>query len=517
VAMNKQLRERLAPIAFIVAGVLLLATAGWGIVNRQFDVYLKVGLALTVGLVALGVLLDPARVRAAFQGRQVRYGSNAILVSLAVAGILAVATYLAITNTQQVDLTEDREYTLTTESQLVLAELQQPVKLLGFYTPDASSSREYVRPLLDQYKRAGGGKVTYEFIDPRSDPVSADRYGVTRDATVVVVIGDHSEITASSTEQEITGAIVRLANPEKRKVYFLSGHGEHQIDSTDNLGYSEVVGALKAKNYEVESLNLVGQSAVPVDAKAVVIAGPTADIPEAEIQVLKAYAAKGGSLVVLLEPPVATKVTADDALVPYLAADWGVEAREDLIVDLRSNQSLTAVADKYGSHAITERLANLVSYFPSARSLAAIQGSPISLTELVMTGSSSWGKANRESILAGSFDYVPEEDTAGPLTVAMVGENSTTGARLVVVGDSDFAANADYHNYANGDLLINGIDWAAHQDKLISLTPKQSTPRYVTPPTTQVVGLIFLLTILVIPGAVVAAGVIVWLRRRRQT
>jgi ABC-type uncharacterized transport system involved in gliding motility auxiliary subunit len=134
----------------------------------------------------------------------------------------------------------------------------------------------------------------------------------------------------------------------------------------------------------------------------------------------------------------------------------------------------------------------------------------------VVTGSDSWGKTNAESIQAGSFDYVEGEDTPGPLTVAIAAEDSGTQARLVVVGDSDFAANADFYSYANGDLLINSIDWAAHQDELISLTPKQSTSRYVVPPTTQAVGLIFLLTVLVIPGAVVAGGVYVWWRRRQR-
>lgn len=514
--MNKELRRKLPPAAFILAGVALLAAGGWAIVNRQFDVYIKVALAVAVLFAAVGVLLDPARIRAALSGRQARYGSNAVLMSLAFAGILVVVTYLALTNTQQIDLTEDQEYTLTTESRLVLSELQQPVKILGFYTPELSSSRDYVRPLLDQYKRAGGGNVSYEFIDPRSDPVSANRYGVSRDGTVVVAMGEDSEITASATETEITGAIVRLSNPEERKVYFLTGHGEHELESTDGSGYSDTSDVLQAKNYEVAPLNLIGASAVPADADAVVIAGPTIDVPEAEMKLLQDYVAQGGSLVVLLEPPVATDVTEKDALVPYLASGWGVQARADLVVDLRSTIGLSAVASQYASHAITERLSNQGSYFPSARSLAALDAAPSSLTELVVTGSDSWGKTNEESILAGSLDFVEAEDTVGPLTVAMAAEDANSGARLVVVGDSDFAANADFYSYANGDLLVNSIDWAAHQDALISLTPKQSTPRYVTPPTTQAVGLIFLLTVLVIPGAVIAAGVYVWARRRRR-
>ncbi len=515
--MSMDVCRRLAPWAFILAGLALLATAGWGIVNRQFDLYLRIGLAVIVGFAALGVLLDPNRIRHALAGRQARYGSNAVLVSLAFAGILVVACFLAFTNTQQLDLTEDREYTLTTETKLALAELQTPVMLLGFYTPELSQSRDTVRPLLDQYKRSGGENVRYEFIDPRADPVSADRYGVTRDATIVVVMGDHSEVTASPTEQEITGAIVRLANPEERKVYFLTGHGEHELDSTEADGYSELRDALQAKNYQVAGLNLLSAAGVPADARAVVIAGPTIGLPEGELRSLTDYVARGGSLVVLLEPPLAAEPTRADALVPYLASAWGVEAREDLVVDLRSNLPLTAVADQYAPHPITERLSNLVSYFPSARSLGMVDSAPASLTELVLTGADSWGKTNHESIRAGSLDFVAEEDTLGPLTVGMVGEDGATQARLVVFGDSDFPSNADFYSYANGDLMVNSIDWAARQEALISLTPKQSTPRFVTPPTTQAVGLIFLLTVLVIPGAVIAAGVSVWLRRRRQS
>jgi len=515
--MNPDVRRRIAPWAFILAGVALLATGAWGVVNRQFDLYLRIGLALTIGLAAVGVLLDPQRIRIALTGRQARYGSNAVLVSLAFAGILAVACYLAFTNTQQLDLTEDHEYTLATETQLVLAELQKPVTLLGFYTPELSQSRDNLRPLLDQYRRSGNEKVSYEFIDPRADPVSADRYGVTRDASIVVVMGDHSEVTASPTEQEITGAIVRLANPEERKVFFLTGHGEHDLESVEAEGYSELRDALEAKNYQVAGLNLVSAAEVPADARAVVIAGPKIGLPESELGPLREFLARGGALVVLLEPPLATESVGVDALVPYLASAWGVEARADLVVDLRSNLPLTAVADKYAPHPITERMSNLVSYFPSARSLGTLEGGGASLTELVLTGADSWGKTNQDSIRDGSLEYVPEEDTLGPLAVGIVGEDGATQARLVIIGDSDFASNADFYNYANGDLLVNSIDWAARQEALISLTPKQSTPRFVTPPTTQAVGLIFLLTVLVIPGAVIAAGVSVWVRRRRQT
>jgi ABC-type uncharacterized transport system involved in gliding motility auxiliary subunit len=516
--MNPAQRTRLAPLAYALAGLAVLAAAGWAIVNRQFDVYVQVALGLALVLAASGAVLDPIRLRAALGGRQARYGSNAVLVSLAFAGILAVLTYLAITNTRQLDLTEDKQYTLTTESRLVLSGLAQPVELIGFYTPDAGASRDAIRPLLDQYRLSAGGKLTYRFVDPRSDPVSADRYGVTRDASVVVVMGEASEVTSFPTEKDLTEALVRLANPEARKVYFLVGHGERDVQSAEAAGFSQVRSALESKNYEVATLNLVSQAAVPEDARAVIIAGPGIAIPQAEVERLKAYLAGGGSLVVLVDPVLSQpEAMTGDVLLPYLAEAWGVEVRPDLIVDLRSDQPLAAVADQYASHPISERLGNLVSYFPGARSLSLLPSAAPGMIPLVVTGSDSWGKADPQTLAGGTLDYVPESDNAGPLTIVVVGEDAAQKARLAVFGDSDFASNADFFSYANGDLLVNTIDWASRQESLISLTPKQSTPRFVTPPTAQAVGLIFLLTVVVIPGAVVAAGVYVWLGRRRRS
>jgi ABC-type uncharacterized transport system involved in gliding motility auxiliary subunit len=95
-------------------------------------------------------------------------------------------------------------------------------------------------------------------------------------------------------------------------------------------------------------------------------------------------------------------------------------------------------------------------------------------------------------------------------------EDRTTGARLVVFGDSDFAANMFFYELANGDLLVNSIDWAAGQESLISLTPKPTTQRIVVPPSVQVTGLIILTSVVLIPGTIVVMGVYVWWQRRRR-
>ena len=133
--MNRDLR-RLALPAYIVGLLALLASSAYYFVNRQFDVYLRVGLALAVIGVAAGVLLDPDRVRRVLTGRQARYGSNALVISLAFIGILVVVNYLAYANPARTDLTEDQQYSLAPETLLQLSRLPAPVVLKGFYTAD---------------------------------------------------------------------------------------------------------------------------------------------------------------------------------------------------------------------------------------------------------------------------------------------------------------------------------------------------------------------------------------------
>ena len=52
-------------------------------------------------------------------------------------------------------------------------------------------------------------------------------------------------------------------------------------------------------------LPLIQQKEVPDDATVVVIAGPTTDFLQPEIDAMKRYVAKGGKVLALIDPPAA--------------------------------------------------------------------------------------------------------------------------------------------------------------------------------------------------------------------
>lgn len=519
--MAVKIDRRLAvTISYVAALLGLVGASAWYAYRGITDRYVYAGLGIAAAGTIAGLALDRQRLMRFFRGRQGRYGTNAAVASLSLVGILIVANFLVYKNPATWDWTEDAQYSLAPETRATLATLTTPVRLIGFYSADSSASQDGVRPLLQQYVESGRGHVSYEFVDPRQQPLQADQYGIQRDASIVVLLGGKSEVLQSATEQEITGAIVRLANPGQRKVYFLTGHGERDIQSTETNGFSSAREALESKNYEVGTLDLLIDPAVPDDALALIIAAPGVPLASSEMDVLRAYLGGGGSLVVLEEPTPGSRLEGvDDPLVDELAGTWGVLLRDDFVVDLNSSLPYFGIEANYGSHPITDRLNNLRTYFPTARSLELAENANVNLTQtsLVQTASNSWGETDFEALKSqGSVSMDVGQDSPGPLTLAASAEDSSTQARVVVFGDADFAANGDYFQVGNGDLIINSIDWAAGQENLISLTPKETTQRFVVPPSRQVALGIALLTVVGIPGAVVALGVSTFLRRRRQ-
>ncbi len=180
-------------------------------------------------------------------------------------------------------------------------------------------------------------------------------------------------------------------------------------------------------------------------------------------------------------------------------------------------QIFTVVSNRFGSHVITDRMYTLVLVMPSARSVrAGTAPEGVTLTELAYTTQNAWGETDLESLKQNQVSADQNQDLMGPVGLAVAGENSNTGGRILVLGDSDFAENQAFNQYGNADFILNGIDWAAEQDNLISLTPRQTTQRVLVPPQAYTMGLVLFGSVFLLPGLVIATGVLIWIQRRRQ-
>jgi ABC-type uncharacterized transport system involved in gliding motility auxiliary subunit len=523
--MTPKWRPLTRKIVLAISIVSLLVGAGLYIIQRAWNLPLQISLGLFIVGLALFVALDPGAIRKMLTGRQARYGSNALILTVAFLGILVVINYLVFTNPVQKDLTADQSNTLAKETQDVLKGLPEAVTAKAFYSTDSavSSSKESTKSLLDRYVYESGGKFKYQFIDPVKDPVSAQDAGITKDGSVVLYMGDSKQPVASVSETELTGAMVRLMNPGNHVIYFLTGHGELPIDGSGDQTYTQLKAALTSNNYSVSVLNLLSTNLVPADASVIVIAGPQKPLSEAEVSLLSGYMKNGGSMIVMEEPPVVTQFgDSPDPLASYLAQTYGITLGNDIVIDLQAEQSLQqpfiAIADQYAQHAITQKMNGMTAFFPTARSLTSDDsvGTDYTKTNLILTTDQSWAETDMASVKDNTFNYNQGADLPGPITIAVVAQGTSNNSRLVVFADSDFALNGYYGVYGNGDMIVNAIDWAANVENLISLTPKNTVNRYLVQPQPYTKGLIFLGSMVILPGLVIVAGVGSWLSRRRR-
>jgi ABC-type uncharacterized transport system involved in gliding motility auxiliary subunit len=529
-SQKKNSPKKFAVIGLWVSGIALLATILLLIVkllavakiytlpnSQVFNWALGISAALIVLGLAFFALLNPQRVRELLTGRQARYGSNAVIMLLAFVGILLVVNILVLQNPgKPMDFTEDKQNSLATETLDTLKALPASVQATAFYTSQTPS--DTARKLLENYKNHSNGKFDYTFIDPDQNPLAAQQAGITGDGKIYLQMGNQHEIVASASEQDLTSALVRLMNPGQQTIYFLTGEGERDIANAGNTAYTTAKSALEAKNYTVQSLNLIAQNKIPDNATVIVIAGPIQPISAAGQALLQDYVSKGGDLVVMEEPvPLTQFGNSPDPLAAYLATTWGITFDNDIVIDTNTSQPLYAVASTYGNHSITEKLQGLVSFYPTSRSLTIASNMPNQPTALVSTNSSAWGETDFASMQAnGNVAFDPAVDYPGPLTLAAAVEDTTAGSHVVVFGDADFASNVFFSQYANGDTFLNSIDWAAGQEKLINLSTPTAISRTLTLPSSFWLLIMAISFLCILPGLVIAGGVISWLIRRSR-
>ena len=481
-----------------------------------------------------------------FRGRNAQYGALASAGVLIVIGLLVGVNYLSERRNVRWDLTENQQYSLSDQTVQLLDGLEAPVRFLVF---DQEASFPRYRMRLSQYAYESP-LVEVEYVDADRNPTRVRQYDVETYGTIIVEYQDRIEWVDSDTEQDLTNGLIRAITGAEKTVYFLAGHGERDTTSTDREGYASVTAALVRDNYASEPLVLAQVQTVPEDASVVVIAGPQTDLLESEADALSEYLSRGGHVMILLDPPDVENGVSFP-LLSGLLQDWGIEPGNDVVVDvsglgqLIGTDASVPVATSYPPHPITLGF-NVMTGYPLARSMTPIAGGVNGriANPLIETSSQSWAESNL-GMLFDSGEIALEAETGdvpGPVslgaavsapalaaeatedqTETVSDEAATQGeddvppvvreSRLVALGDSDFAANYALGIQGNRDLFINAVNWLAQQENLIAIRPRLAADTRMTLTTGQFT-LLRWLSLLLVPGAVLGAGIYIWSRRR---
>lgn len=496
---------------FVLVGIIGLAIGTAARVLGSDPVWLpQLFWVIGVVLVASYAVLRPDELREMLTGRQARYGSNALVASLAVIGIAALVNFLGAQYDRRVDLTETGQYSLSQQSKQILTGLDEPVEVIAFMAPSAPQA-ESVRNLLEEYQHVSD-RLDYRFVDPDREPALAREYGITSYGVLIFEQGGRRQETFAVDEQSITSAILKVSETESRKVYFTTGHGERSPDQSDGNGYSQMKSLLERDNYVVEVLNLQTiTDTLPTDADVIIVAGPQVAFAGEEAQLLQDYLADRGKLMVMADPGVETGLES-------LMGDLGVELAQNVVVDPVQSffgDPLTPLVTQFQFHTITKDLGGLTVFFPLSRSVSRTGEVPegVSVTDLMQTSSQSWGETNLE----GQQAQPDADDLPGPLTLA-VAITGAESARVAVFGDSDFVSNGILGqvrgNFGNPDLFRNTVNWLTESEELIAIGPKPPDNRQIRPLTGGQQTLLLVTLAGLLPLGVLAAGAAVWWNRR---
>ena len=473
------------------------------------------GVAVLVILAAVGY----RRIGAFVRRRSSRYGVNTFLMIAAFVSIAVIVQALSARHGLRYDLTRNKRFSLAQQTTAVLDGLRIEIDVYAFFkkgTPEESRAED----LLSQFAHRTE-KLRYQLIDPDQKPRKAREMDIVAYGTTVVEAGERREKIQTLNEESLLNTVVKLEKGSVKAVYFVKGHGERDPDSDRPLGYSIAAEALAKESFEARTISLFDESSIPEDCAVLVIAGPRRDYIESEMGKIEEYLARGGAAVVMIDPQTVV------SNIGTLLRRFGIKINDDAVVDPFSRvfggEYSIPVVTEYEDHPATKDF-DLATFFPTARSLG-ILGEKIEGTTtrvLARTGKSAWGETDLALIDKGQA-VKSDEDLPGPVILAVIAERIapvSPGAeekrtRVGVFGDSDFASNSSFRLSGNSDFFLNVMNYLAQEEDLISVRPKQALGDRLFLTASQG-RFIFLVSVVLVPLAVIAFGIFVWARRRRR-
>jgi gliding-associated putative ABC transporter substrate-binding component GldG len=269
------------------------------------------------------------------------------ILTVALLGSLVAFNVVSVFLFGRLDMTRDKQFTLSDASKSVLDGLTEPLTVRAYFTADLpppyGSNARYVRDLLDEYYNNGGGNFRYEFIDPLAEETDEDKakkkeikrdvFGrAVREATnierelqtlgipsrevqvnesdklelrraymgIALHYGDKKEVIpvvqeTAGLEYDLTTLIRKMVREKTPKVAFISGHGA--LDPQKDMSR---VGQLLGQLYDVTSID-VSTTDIPADVDAIIVAGPATPFNEEEKRRIDTFVMSGKGAAFLLD------------------------------------------------------------------------------------------------------------------------------------------------------------------------------------------------------------------------
>ncbi len=462
---------------------------------------------------------------------------SAALSALVILIVVAVNVFAGLlpASATVLDLSKEGFLDLSPETEEIVGRVSQPIHI--YLVTQAGYEDNVIEQVLERYREMNS-LITVSVIDPVASPTFMEPYtdetvynnslvvtSATRSKYIryeeIYVANEISAYTAETAgqtttdvllEECLTGAIDFVTRETLPKLYVLSGHNEMPIDET-------LRASIERQNISVEELNLLTANEVPADCNALFLYSPTADPDMGEIRKIEAYLQRGGRLILITDHTEIDHLPNLLLLMEY----YGVEAVSGVVMELDTAYSIQnniyyllpsqSIHDIMNPLIQTKKL-NLMpiahGLVPTEETIAGVTVSP-----LLVCSDSSYAKTD----LGGSLEQA-DGDVGGPFALGMTVQAATrSGAesRLVWFTTSGML-NASVDSMvsgANTTMFLGALNWTCSDEDAVTIPAKNISIKSLVIPTAAST---FWSAVLigVVPGIFIAAGIAVWVVRRRR-
>ncbi len=496
-----------------ILGILGVGTGIGGLLLPQTAAPSTAFLLEGIALVCLVIYFagNWTRLKTFSGSRSTRLGFNGVLAILLMAGILTIINFLVIRHGGRWDLSETRNFSLAPQTLQVLGQLGQDVRVLVFAHERSPGFRMY-RDLLEGYAYSSP-RISVTYVDPEKEPGLARTYEISKIDTAVFESGERTVHVPKPSESNLTSALIRVTTEDAKRLVFLEGHGERQITNQERGGLSLAKQNLEAQGYRVARGSIRKDPALLDDTATLVIPGPRESVEPEELTHIANFTAKGGRVLLLLDPQVT------NGLEEWIS-QWGLTLGPGIVVDpedrVAQGSPTALLARRFTNHHITKGFTSPV-LLPVLQPVSFEQTPDTNLefTSLLQSSEESWAETN---FVKTTPEFDEDTDEKGPFALAGALSRKRTGLEptpaMVVIGNSAFASNTYLQFPGNTDFLSNAVAWLAHEDTLISITPKESAfPPFIPNPAQE--HMLFAVQVFSVPFLMLLSGLTVWRQRSR--
>jgi hypothetical protein len=482
---------------------------------------------------------------------------NLVLQAVLFLTFFAGLNYVARHHPSRFDLTQYHRYSLSPETLSYLKNLTSPVHIYATVTDDTDVPSE-VNALLDEFVHAAESNpqahITKAVVNIYQNRRQAEELGLEQPNQLLLTCGEHRHVVplgelykvrnrngqvekeAFIGEQVLTSVLLEVSNPNRQRIYFLVGHGELQPDDTNAArGLSALRDELKARNFDVQTLELAVNPRVPGDAALLVAVWPQTGYTRAEQEMLRQYlSVSAGRMMLLLAPGITTaRLGLDDLLL-----DWGVLVYDDVICEtdpLYHTDDGDLIVRSFLPHPITQTLINhgFTLRLGYTRTVCPdpgrVLGGGLTVTTIAATSPTAWGDVGYRIGLPAKFNHegnthpLPGMQPPGRLGIVVASERvaprnnlklSVQAGRLVVFGSGDFVANQRIQSAGNEAIFLGAVNWAVQRDQQINVPPRPIERFQLSLSAADLNRLNYTLWF-ALPGATALLGLIVYWTRRK--